>query len=115
MSMSAMDRQRWITLSVSIGAFMSTLDASVVNTTLPTIIQPLNTHLGAVAWVVTGYLIVITSCLLLMGKLADFFGQRRSYLFGFFVFTVGSGLCIFHPRSTFSSVQEWFRDWVLLH
>jgi EmrB/QacA subfamily drug resistance transporter len=101
MSVLAMDRRRWITLSVSIGAFMSTLDASVVNISLPTIVQSLHTHLKAVAWVVTGYLIVITGCLLLMGRLADLFGQRRSYLLGFFVFTVGSGLCGFSPTIYF--------------
>jgi hypothetical protein len=33
---------------------MSTLDASVVNITLPTIVQSLNTYLEAVAWVVIG-------------------------------------------------------------
>lgn len=82
-----------ITLSVSIGAFMSTLDASVVNISLPTIVTSLNTNLPMIAWVVTGYLIVITGCLLLVGRVADLFGQKRTYISGFFVFTLGSFLC----------------------
>jgi hypothetical protein len=89
MSVLAMDRRRRITFSVSVGAFMSTLDASIVNISLPTIVQFLNTHLGAVAWVVTGYLIVITGCFLLVERFADLFGQRRSYLLGFFIFHHG--------------------------
>jgi EmrB/QacA subfamily drug resistance transporter len=88
-------------LNIAIGVFMSTLDASIVNISLPTIIQSLNTHLTAVAWVVMGYLIIITGCLLLMGRLADLFGHRRIYLFGFLTFTLGSALCGFSPSIYF--------------
>jgi EmrB/QacA subfamily drug resistance transporter len=80
---------------------MSTLDASIVNISLPTIIQSLSTHLTAVAWVVMAYLIIITGCLLLMGRLSDLFGQRRIYLFGFLTFTLGSALCGFSPSIYF--------------
>jgi EmrB/QacA subfamily drug resistance transporter len=96
-----MDRRLWVTLNVSIGIFMSTLDASVVNISLPTITQALNTHVKAVAWVVMAYLIVITGCLLLMGRLADLLGQKRIYLFGLCTFTLGSALCGFSPTVHF--------------
>jgi len=96
-----MNRRRWVVLNISIGVYMSTLDASIVNISLPTIIQSLNTHLTAVAWVVMGYLIIITGCLLLMGRLADLFGQRKIYLLGFLTFTVGSALCGFSPTIYF--------------
>jgi EmrB/QacA subfamily drug resistance transporter len=101
MSMPAMDRRWWVMLNVSIGVYMSTLDASVVNISLPTIIQSLNTNLKAVAWVVMGYLIVITGCLLLAGRLTDLFGRKRVYLLGFLTFTVGSALCGFSPTVYF--------------
>jgi len=97
MSLFMMDRRWWVSLNISIGIYMSTLDASIVNISLPTITQALNTHLKVVAWVVMAYLIVITGCLLLMGRLADLFGQRRVYLFGFITFTMGSALCGFSP------------------
>jgi len=93
MFLSRIDQRWWVTFNISIGIFMSTLDASVVNISLPTITQALDTHLKAVAWVVIAYLIVITGCLLWMGRLADLFGQKRIYLFGLFTFTVGSALC----------------------
>ena len=101
MSLPAADRRWWVVLTISIGIYMSTLDASVVNISLPTITTALNTHLRAVAWVVTAYLIVITGCLLLMGRLADLFGQRRVYILGFLIFTVGSALCGFSPSIHF--------------
>jgi len=95
MFLPRMSRRWWVTFNISVGIFMSTLDASVVNISLPTITRALETHLKAVAWVVIAYLIVITGCLLWMGRLADLFGQRRIYLFGLFTFTLGSALCGF--------------------
>jgi EmrB/QacA subfamily drug resistance transporter len=96
-----LDRRWWVALNVSIGVYMSTLDASVVNISLPTITQSLRAQIQEVAWVVTAYLIVITGCLLLMGRLADLYGQRRVYLFGFLTFTLGSALCGFSPTIYF--------------
>jgi EmrB/QacA subfamily drug resistance transporter len=80
---------------------MSTLDASIVNISLPTIVRSLDTHLTAVAWVVMAYLIVITGCLLVMGRLSDLFGQKQIYLLGFFAFTLGSAFCGFSPTISF--------------
>ena len=96
-----MNRRWWVTLNISVGIYMSTLDASIVNISLPTMIQSLNTDLTAVAWVVMAYLIAITGCLLLIGRLSDLFGQRKIYLFGFLAFTVGSALCGFSPTIHF--------------
>jgi EmrB/QacA subfamily drug resistance transporter len=101
MRFSGMNRQWWVILNVSIGVYMSTLDASIVNISLPTIVRSLNTHLTAVAWVVMAYLVIITGCLLVMGRLADLLGQRRVYLFGLLTFTAGSAFCGFSPTIYF--------------
>jgi len=96
-----MKGRAWVTLNISIGVYMSTLDASIVNISLPTIVRSLNTHLTAVAWVVMAYLIVITGCLLVTGRLSDLFGLRRIYLLGYLTFTLGSALCSFSPTIYF--------------
>ncbi len=101
MSFPAANRQWWIALNISIGIYMSTLDASIVNISLPTIVGSLNADLKVAAWVIMAYLIVITGCLLLVGRLADLFGQRRIYLLGFLTFTLGSVLCGFSPTIYF--------------
>ena len=88
-------------LNVAVGIYMATLDASVVNVALPTIVTSFGTDVKTVAWVVMGYLIVITGCLLLMGGLADLLGQGRIYLLGFITFTAGSGLCGLSPTIYF--------------
>ena len=97
MSTPKIDSRWWVTLTISIGIFMSTLDASIVNISLPTIVRSLHTDLKTVAWVVMAYLIIITGCLLLMGRLADLFGRGKIFLLGFLTFTLGSTLCGFSP------------------
>jgi EmrB/QacA subfamily drug resistance transporter len=78
---------------VACGSFMATIDLSVVNLALPQLRQTFNIDLAQVEWVVLSYLLIITSLLLTMGRLADVVGRTRLYNLGFVVFTVGSILC----------------------
>jgi EmrB/QacA subfamily drug resistance transporter len=83
----------WVLLTVAIGILMATLDASIVNIGLPTILTSLHTDLVAIQWVVEAYLLAITVLLLPFGRLADIVGRKRVYTAGFVVFTIGSALC----------------------
>ena len=87
-------RYRWFILAtVSIGTFMSTLDSSIVNVALPTISGKLHTDLSTIQWVVTAYLLTISSLLPVFGRIADLFGRKRVFSWGFIIFTLGSALC----------------------
>jgi EmrB/QacA subfamily drug resistance transporter len=72
---------------------MATLDSSIVNVALPSILADFQVSLALVEWVPNAYLLAITGLLLAFGRLADIHGQRRVFLAGLAVFTVGSGLC----------------------
>jgi EmrB/QacA subfamily drug resistance transporter len=80
----------WAFSAVSIGIFMSTLDISIVNISLPRIMAGLNTGFDSVQWVILAYLLTITSLLLAFGRLADLAGRKRVYIAGFAVFTLGN-------------------------
>jgi EmrB/QacA subfamily drug resistance transporter len=85
---------RWLIFSVTVmGTFMAVLDSSIVNVALPLIAASFGVELTAVQWVVTAYLLVISSLLPLFGKIGDLYGRRRIYLLGFVIFTIGSLLC----------------------
>lgn len=85
---------RWLIFGVtSIGTFMATLDGSIVNVALPIISHKLNASLSVVQWVVTAYLLVITSLLPIFGKSGDILSRRLLYSAGFLIFGIGSTLC----------------------
>ena len=92
---------KWLVLSlVAVGIFMSTLDGSIVNVALPTIMAELSVPLTTVKWVVVIYLLTVSSLLLFFGRLSDIRGRRWVYCRGLAVFSLGSLLCGLSPGAT---------------
>jgi MFS family permease len=79
--------------TVCIGAFMGQLDASIVTLALPRIGAGLGESAAAVRWVSLAYMLVLALTLVPVGLLADRFGRKLLYTYGFAVFTLGSVLC----------------------
>ena len=85
---------RWYILgTVLVGAFMSALDASIMNIALPTLHDTFHERMVVVEWVSLSYLLTLTLLLPVWGRLADIFGRKPLYNLGFVVFIIGSGLC----------------------
>lgn len=82
-----------VVLSVGIGTFMSSLDSSVVNLVMPMIKGDYGITISMTEWIVTAYLLVVSSLLLTFGRAADLYGYKRVYSAGFIVFTAGSLFC----------------------
>jgi EmrB/QacA subfamily drug resistance transporter len=86
-------RQRWLLATVALGGFVINLDSCIVNVSLPTIAQYFGVGTSAASTVALAYLLVLTSTLLIFGKLGDTVGLKKIFLGGYFLFTVGSFLC----------------------
>jgi EmrB/QacA subfamily drug resistance transporter len=85
---------KWVALSVTgVGAFMSSLDGSIVVIGLPTVLDNLHASIVEGVWIITGYRLMMTILLVLLGRLADLYGKVRLYNLGFVIFTIGSLLC----------------------
>lgn len=97
MTASDTARKWWALAAVGSGVLLSTIDGSIVNISLGTLVTAFDSNLNAVEWVVLAYLLTITCLLLLMGRLGDLFGKRRVYAAGFVIFTVASALCGLAP------------------
>lgn len=90
-------RKWWVLASIAMGIFLSTIDGSIVNVALPTLQEQLHTSFAAVQWVVVAYLLVTSSLMLSVGRLADMIGKKRIYLTGMAIFTTASALCGLAP------------------
>lgn len=87
-------RLKWRVLAVvGLGAFLSTLNITIVNVALPTIADDLRVGIDEVQLVVLGYLLALGTLLLAFGRLGDIFGYRRLYIWGLVIFGVASLLC----------------------
>jgi EmrB/QacA subfamily drug resistance transporter len=82
----------------SLGAFVVSLDLSIVNVAFPAMAQAFPTASRAeLAWVITAYSIVFGSLLVVGGRSADRSGLRRVFFVGLAIFTLGSALCGLAP------------------
>ena len=79
--------------AVSMGTLLATIDGSIVNVALPTLVRQLQTDFPTIQWVVLAYLLTLAVLLLSVGRLGDMIGKKRIYSAGFAAFTMGSFLC----------------------
>jgi EmrB/QacA subfamily drug resistance transporter len=85
------ERLTLILISTMLGMLLFSVDQTVVGTAMPRIIADLH-GLKEYAWVTTSYLLASTVGVPLYGKLSDIYGRKPFYLFGMFVFVLGSAL-----------------------
>jgi len=90
-------RKWWVMLAVAMGIFLGTIDGSIVNVALPTLVEELHTTFAHVQWVVLGYLLTLASLVLGIGRLGDIIGKKPIYTVGFGLFTLGSVLAGLSP------------------
>jgi EmrB/QacA subfamily drug resistance transporter len=84
----------WRISSVAIlGAFLSQMDATVINVSLASLALELDTTLSSIQWVTSGYLLALALTLPLSGWLVDRMGAKALYLWCFAAFTLTSALC----------------------
>src|SRR6266545_7892906 len=85
---------KWLCfIAIALGTFMGYLDSSIVNIALPTLTRYFQADLSVIKWVVTSYLLMITSLVVIFGRIADMYDRKRLYIFGLIVFTFSSALC----------------------
>lgn len=91
-------RALWLSFAAATtGTFMVNVDASVVNVALPVMQHEFGLPIGALQWVITAYLLVITGLLPITGHLADIWGRKRVFSSGITIFVVGSLACALAP------------------
>ncbi len=80
-------------ISIAIANFMAGFDATIVTIALPTIAKIFSLPISSVSLIITAYVLVMAATVLIFGKLSDYIGYRRMYLYGFSIFTIASFAC----------------------
>src|ERR687893_2099338 len=80
----------WLLAVVSLAQLMVILDGTIVNIALPEAQIALGLSDGERTWVVTIYALAFGSLLLMGGRIADYWGRKRSFLLGLGGFAVAS-------------------------
>jgi EmrB/QacA subfamily drug resistance transporter len=85
---------RWRAFALlAVAYFMTIVDLTIVNVSLPTIGRDLHFSETSLQWVVTAYALTFGGFLLLGGRAADLLGRRRVLMAGLGVFTAASLAC----------------------
>jgi MFS family permease len=85
--------RRWLALGViALTILLVILDATIVNIALPAVSADLDITAASQQWIVTAYTLTFGGFLLLGGRIADFWGRKRTYLVGAAGFAVASAL-----------------------
>ena len=101
----------WVLVAIGVGTFMSALDGSVVNTTLPVITRSFTSSIAAVEWVMTIYLLVISGLLTDLWPAGRPAGPQTGYIAGFVIFVASSALCGLAPSVDALIAFRAFRRW----
>ncbi|HEV2402850.1 MAG TPA: MFS transporter [Candidatus Saccharimonadales bacterium] len=92
-------RLLFVLVATILGSSVALLDGTIVNLALPKIGAQLHVGFSALQWIVDGYMLALSSLILLGGSLGDIFGRKRVYLLGLLGFGVGSLLCALSPNA----------------
>jgi EmrB/QacA subfamily drug resistance transporter len=96
-----MNRKKLALIATILGSGVVFLDGTIVNLALPKISQGLHAHFSDLQWIADGYLLSLSSLILLGGSLGDIFGRKKMYLVGLVGFGVVSLLCGLSPSIGF--------------
>jgi MFS family permease len=84
----------WLALVVILTAvFMQLLDTTITMVGVPSIQNSLHSSFGEIQLVVAGYMLAFACVLVTGGRLGDFYGRKRMFLWGMLGFTAASAVC----------------------
>ena len=83
-------RRMAIVLALCLSAFLISVDVTIVNVALPTLVRSLGATTTQLQWVVDAYSLVFAALVLAAGSLSDRQGRKGMLLAGLGVFAAGS-------------------------
>ncbi len=86
----------WVLVTATgLGAFLASLDGTIVNISLKTIKDDLGVSQNAIQWIILSYLLTMIAVTTIAGDLGDRFSNKLIFQIGMGIFTLASFLCFF--------------------
>jgi EmrB/QacA subfamily drug resistance transporter len=79
-----------ILVALALAAYIISVDVTIVNVALPTLVRRLGASTSELQWVVDAYSLAFAALVLTAGSLSDRLGRKGTLLFGLCVFAAGS-------------------------
>lgn len=93
--MSLVKNKWWMLFVTTSGTSLVMLDNTIMPVALPSIEREMHLDAVGLIWIVNAYLLSLTALLLIGGRLSDLFGKRALFIWGLFLFGVGSLLAAY--------------------
>lgn len=90
-------RKWFVMAALGMATLLETIDVSVVNLALPTLVRVFNVDLTVIQWVILVFVLTQATLMLLVGRLGDLVGKKRVLLWGVIIAAIGSLLCGLAP------------------
>lgn len=89
-------QRRWLVLAVlCVSLLVVSLDNTILNVALPTIVRSMNATSSDLQWIVDAYAVVFAGLLLVAGSLGDRLGRKWVFVAGLAIFAAGSATSAF--------------------
>ena len=89
--------KKWALAATVIGSGMAFINGSVVNVALPAIQSSLEASVADMQWVVSIYTFILGTLILTGGSAGDYYGRKRVFGFGVFIFLLSTVWCGLAP------------------
>lgn len=89
--------------------FVMVLDSTVMNVSISTVVQDLNTTVASMQACITFYTLTMAAMMLLGAKLGDIWGRRRAFIIGAVIYAIGSLITALSPN-----IQTLFLGWSVI-
>ncbi|WP_050180339.1 MDR family MFS transporter [Domibacillus robiginosus] len=83
---------RFVLAGLLLAILMAAMDNTIVATALGSILADLG-GVDSYIWITSAYAVAVLAGMPIFGKLSDMYGRKRFFIFGLFVFLIGSALC----------------------
>lgn len=87
----------WAQAALYLTLMVTSVDLTIVNVALPTILKDLNASNSDGQWIVDAYTATVGGFVLLGSGLGDRFGRKKAFIFGIAMFLIGSLIASFAP------------------